>query len=130
LVEAVDVGPTLAELSGIEVPAHWEGTSMAPLLANPDRSWKKAAFSRDSTQLDGISAQGYSVRTQDWRYTEWISDGKRVGRELYDHRREALETHNVAAQPANAETVAELSGLLARGEGWQEVRERLQRDRE
>ena len=130
LVEAVDVGPTLAELSGFDVPRHWEGTSMVPLIADPARAWKTAAFSRDRAELDGVSAQGYSVRTKDWRYTEWISDGKLVDRELYDHRQEAMETRNVAEHAANAEIVAELSRLLAKGEGWQEVRQRLDRDNE
>jgi arylsulfatase A-like enzyme len=130
LVETVDVAPTLAELCGLDVPRHWEGASMVPLIADPDRPWKTAAFSRNTAKVDRIPAQGYSVRTRNWRYTEWISDSKVIGRELYDHRRDAMETRNVAEHPANAQVVAELSMLLARGEGWREVRQRLQRGNE
>ncbi len=45
LVELIDMYPTLCELAGIELPAHLEGQSFAPLLEVPDREWKKAAFS-------------------------------------------------------------------------------------
>lgn len=46
LVELVDMFPTLCELAGLEQPEHLEGTSFAPLLDNPNQSWKLAVFSQ------------------------------------------------------------------------------------
>ncbi|GAL63557.1 choline-sulfatase [Algibacter lectus] len=46
LVELVDIYPTLCELAGIEQPSHLEGQSFMPLLSNPNREWKSAAFSQ------------------------------------------------------------------------------------
>ena len=46
LVELIDMYPTLCELAGVELPDHLEGTSFVPLLAQPHRDWKQAAFSQ------------------------------------------------------------------------------------
>ena len=46
LVELVDIFPTLCELCGLSIPPRLEGHSFAPLLSNPNLSWKKAAFSQ------------------------------------------------------------------------------------
>lgn len=49
LIELVDIYPSLAELAGINIPKHVEGTSFIPLLKNPKAEWKKAAFSQFPT---------------------------------------------------------------------------------
>ena len=46
LVELVDMYPTLCDLAGIEEPAHLEGISFAPLIQDPSKPWKTAAFSQ------------------------------------------------------------------------------------
>jgi iduronate 2-sulfatase len=46
LVELVDMYPTLADLAGLEIPKHVEGTSFKPLITNPETKWKTAAFSQ------------------------------------------------------------------------------------
>lgn len=46
LVELIDMYPTLCELAGVNLPKHLEGTSFVPLLAQPHRNWKQAAFSQ------------------------------------------------------------------------------------
>jgi iduronate 2-sulfatase len=46
LVELIDMYPTLCDLAGLEKPSHLEGHSFAALLEDPQREWKKAAFSQ------------------------------------------------------------------------------------
>jgi len=49
LVELVDIYPTLCDLAGVIPPNHLEGHSFAPLLDDPKRRWKSAAFSQFPT---------------------------------------------------------------------------------
>ena len=110
LVEFVDIYPTLADLAGLPLPAHLEGTSFKPLLDDPDRAWKSAAFSQyPRTRNDGL--MGYSMRTDRYRFTVWVDrkDHTKVDAiELYDHQTDPQENTNVAKAPANAELVAKL----------------------
>jgi iduronate 2-sulfatase/deleted-in-malignant-brain-tumors protein 1 len=66
LVELIDIFPSITELAGLEVPpmcpeednkllACVEGTSVTPLLTNPDQQWKKAAFSQYSRPSGGMT---------------------------------------------------------------------------
>jgi len=100
-VELVDLYPTLADLCGLPIPQGLEGLSLVPLLRNPDGPWKKCAF----TYIRG----GKSLRTERWRYSEW---GGPKSAELYDHDADPCEFTNLAKDPAHAETVKELSGLM------------------
>jgi iduronate 2-sulfatase len=106
-VELLDLYPTLAGLCGLAAPAHLEGASLAPLLAEPGRAWERPAF----TQLVRLDFHGWSVRTERWRYTEW--DGGAVGRELYDHASDPGEHVNLAEDPEHAATAAELAARIA-----------------
>ncbi len=106
LVEFLDIYPTLAELCDLPAPANLQGRSFGPLLDDPRRPWKNAAF----TQVQRGPVAGYSVRTERWRYSEW-DEGKQ-GAELYDHRRDPGEYKNLAQDPKYTGTVTELRKLL------------------
>ncbi len=110
LVEFVDIYPTLAELGGLPRPAHLQGDSLVPLLQNPAAPGKTAAFSQ--FERPG-KVTGYSIRTERWRYTQWLKpDGERVAEELYDHEADPAETRNAAADPAHAEVIQDLRRQL------------------
>ena len=85
---------------------------MVPLLENPQRQWKKAAFS----QFPRSNAMGYSMRTDRYRYTEWrnLKSGEILGQEIYDHDHDPNENRNIAADGKNAKLAAKLSAMLAR----------------
>ena len=113
LVELVDVYPTLSELCGLPLPDHLEGTSFAPLIENPKRPWKSAAFS----QYRRGGTTGYSMRTERYRYTEWQNPrtGEVAARELYDHTVDPDENQNLATDPSRADLIDRLSAKLAAG---------------
>ncbi len=120
LVEFVDIYPTLAEVCRLPAPAGVEGHSFAPLLGDPARPWKAAAFSQyPRPGGPGVGPlMGYAVRSDTHRYVEWRKrdGGEVVARELYDHRIDAAEDQNVAADAANRDVVAGLARRLA--DGW------------
>ncbi len=105
-VEFVDLYPTLAELTGLKPPTNLAGQSLKPLLDDPQAKWDKPAF----TQVWRGGFAGHSVRTERWRYTEW-NDGAN-GAELYDHDSDPHEFTNLASDPKQVATVAELKALV------------------
>ena len=107
-VELLDLYPTLADLCGLDAPKSLEGDSLRPLLKNPDTpSWNKPAV----TQIwHSKKAWGYSIRTERYRYTEWLEG--RAGRELYDHQNDPSEVHNLAMTDEYREQVKNLSSML------------------
>jgi arylsulfatase A-like enzyme len=99
----VDLYPTLAELAGLQPKGPLDGVSLVPMLRDLSATVKDAAF----TQV----RNGYSVRTDRWRYTEW-ADGEQ-GTQLYDMDKDPGETTNLAQDGRQATTVAELKARLA-----------------
>lgn len=109
-VELVDLYPTLAELCNVSAPAGYEGTSLRPLLADPKSVWRKAAYTMVQRNVEGKPVFGRSVRTEQYRYTEW--DEGRQGTELYDHQTDPHEYRNHAGESKFVETVVGLKRLL------------------
>jgi iduronate 2-sulfatase len=103
LAELVDLYPTLAALAGLKPSGSLDGASLAPMLDDPAATVKDAAF----TQV----RNGYSVRTERWRYIEW--EGGKEGAQLYDMQADPAETTNLAADDRHAATVSELRARLA-----------------
>jgi iduronate 2-sulfatase len=109
-VGLVDIFPTLAELCGVKTPANVQGQSLAPILKTPSLSGRGWALSQVTRGGRRAGVFGYTLRTPQWRYTEW--DQGHEGRELYDHAKDPLELTNLADKPAYADRIAELSGML------------------
>lgn len=117
IVEMLDIYPTIAELCGLKVPDYLHGSSFVPLLKNPEMSWREAAISevgrwternplnRDSANWNS-KLMGKSVRTDEWRYTEW-GDGD-FGRELYNHQSDQGEFKNLSNQVELKSTMQQL----------------------
>ncbi len=129
LTEFVDIYPTLCEMAGFNVPEHLQGTSMVPLIEDPDIEWKSAAYSQfllgrygRTTTIEG-EQMGYAIRTDRYRYVEWYNwlgeqktKGDFLRAELYDHQTDAQENKNLAEDSEYKNIVELLSKQL--NEGW------------
>lgn len=130
ITELVDMFPSLCELAGLETPDYMQGTSFVPLIENPERPWKSAAFSqfhrRPKHSADGNRYMGYSINTSEYHYIEWYTWNTKTGtrgvlksKELFDRENDPHETVNVAADPKFSKVVQKLSEQLA--DGWKKA---------
>jgi choline-sulfatase len=103
LAELIDLYSTLAELCVLQTPAFLRGVSLVPTLSDPSQQPRTGAL----TQL----TNGYSLRTDRYRYTEWGPDG-RDGVELYDHQADPHEMTNLANRPDLADVKLALAQAL------------------
>lgn len=165
-VEFVDIFPTLVEASGFDplpvcptdsarTPLCTEGSSLFDLMKTtttasrssvpdgrnrtPPRRTTRKGFAFSQYPRRGFSVMGYSIRTDRFRYTEWIRHvirdrppGDTPSRlrivhavELYDHRRDPDETVNVADDPSYARHQAQLSRALQAGWRWALTSDRI-----
>lgn len=95
LVELVDVFPTISELAGLPIHRQCEGNSFVPVLADPDRPWKRAVFARQG-HMDAVITPRYA-------YTAFRGGD---GAMAYDLVEDPVETRNLVRDPAHADTVA------------------------
>ena len=107
-VELLDMYPTIVDYAGYKVPGNLDGISLRPLLTDPGAAWDRPAV---TIVFHAPDAQGFSLRTQRWRYTEWM-DGD-AGIELYDHDKDPDEIANLSKDPDYAEIRAKLHRQLA-----------------
>jgi len=96
IVETVDIYPTIAGICGLTPPDSAVGTSLVPLLRNPQAPGKSHTFSRIRSTR--------SVRTDDWRLINL-----NAADDLYDLANFEYETTNVSgSQPGVASDLAAL----------------------
>jgi len=116
LVESVDLYPTLCDLTGIGRPRfsvdndgssfRLHGSSLVPLMKDPDTKWKPAIFSR--------YLNGDSIRTERYAYTEFVDDHDQIlSAMLYDLKHDPDENYNIV--DFNPELQKQLSELLGQG---------------
>lgn len=131
--EFVDLFPTLVEAAALpeiplcpkssrQVAVCHEGASLVPLMKNPRDPWKRVAFSQFPRAGNYM---GYSVRTEQYRYTEWVKFigqpfyrpvwSQNVGVELYDHKIDPEENYNRAHDITYTQITKQLSKTLRAG---------------
>ncbi len=109
-VGLIDLYPTLTELCGVQAPKNLQGQSLVPMLKDASALGRGWALSQVQRGKNSEPIFGYSLRTPDWRYTEW--DSGKEGRELYDHINDPLEQTNLADAPNQKDRIAEFSKTM------------------
>jgi iduronate 2-sulfatase len=104
LVELIDLYPTVADLCGLEVPARLQGKNIAPLLDDPAREVRDAAFS--------ANGKGFLLREDRWAYLQYGEDAA-GGRELFDMLTDPKQYTNLVGAAEHQATVARLQARVA-----------------
>ena len=115
LVEFVDLLPTISELANLPAPTPASGKSFASVVNNSGLSHKEYAFSQYPRTRNGISAMGYSVRSRNWRYTQWRNrdSGEVLTEELYDLNESAYEQVNLAKREEHSAKLVKLRNIIS-----------------
>lgn len=101
-VNLLDLYPTLAEMTGLEVPVKQvEGENLRPLLS-------KLTSDSPTPSVTTYGQNNHAVRDTRYRYIRY-ADGSE---ELYDHSNDPAEWTNLALNPAHKDTKARLAKWL------------------
>jgi len=103
--QLLDIFPTLLELTGLPADPTQEGHSLVPLLTDPQADWSNVS-------LSSFGKGNYAVRSEHYRYIRYL-DGSE---ELYDHREDPHEWHNLAKQKDLEAVIAEHRRHLPKNE--------------
>mgnify|MGYP001817476935 CR=1 FL=1 len=109
MTELVDIYPTLAELCGLEPPAGLDGTSLVPVLKNPETDVKEAAYTVMTRTVKGKDFLGKALHYKNWRYTEWYTPDEN---ELYDLSKDPNEYNNLADNPEYEDLIRDLREMM------------------
>ncbi len=101
IVEAVDLFPTLCELTGLEIPNHVQGRSFTPLLRDKPHPIRENALTENPYRK--------VLATKRWRYVANI-DGQED--ELYDLERDPWELQNRIHDPEYADVARRMLRTL------------------
>ncbi|MEM7602589.1 MAG: sulfatase [Verrucomicrobiota bacterium] len=125
IVEYIDLFPTLSELSGLPTPTGIDGKSFVSVLTGRAGTFRPAALTqtcRPWNRKVPIEQMGYSLRTADYRYTQWIDAQSQaiLSEEIYDLRSDLYQRTNQINHPGFQEAIVKHRQLLAseRGRPW------------
>lgn len=100
-VSLIDIYPSLIELCGLPAVKGLEGTSLIPQFNNPDQP-------RSEPAVTTWYYKNHSVRDLNFRYIQY-RDGSE---ELYDHRSDPNEHHNLADNPGYTSVLKNLAAHI------------------
>ncbi|MBO4298563.1 MAG: sulfatase-like hydrolase/transferase, partial [Clostridia bacterium] len=115
LVSLIDVPPTILDLAGLEIPAHYRGHSLVRLAEGDARDWPDAVYAQISE-----AENARTVRTKDWKYSVFAPrfdineayPALYVEEKLYDLNKDPYENDNLIRDPAYASVRAQMRERL------------------
>ena len=110
LCQQMDLGPTILELAGVEVPESLEARSLLPALEG--RAWEERDHVFAEQARDGILTGTEfmtMVRSRDWKLVHFLDEPHG---QLFDLTADPNEVNDLWEDPTGAEKKAELLAVL------------------
>jgi N-acetylglucosamine-6-sulfatase len=105
----IDVAPTLLELAGAPVPAHVQGTSLLPVLNDPDAPGRRAWLVENYKEFPYNAPTYQGVRTERFLYVEYAGG---FAPTLHDVARDPRQQRNLLGTPEGDRVLPELRETL------------------
>ncbi|MGB7325411.1 MAG: sulfatase [Rubripirellula sp.] len=103
----VDLAPTILAATGIDVPETMQGSDMSPLyLSDENPTWRDEFFYEHPMLMStNFIPQSEALVRKNWKYFYWAEFDRE---QLFDLKNDPIEEHDLAANPAHAEKLAEM----------------------
>jgi len=107
----IDIAPTILALAGVAIPEAMQGRDLTPLLrGDGEDHWRtdwyyEHVFGAQFAERPIVASEG--VREDDWKYIRYPGLDPPY-EQLFDLRHDRGETRNLAADPAQAETLSRM----------------------
>jgi choline-sulfatase len=137
-VSLLDLFPTTCALAGLPIPVGLDGVDLSSLLDDPTSTNSPRQFVPSATYRYGVrinrgqtpdeapNAAWRCVQDRRWKYVE-VERGATL---LFNLENDPLESHNLAAEPEQAERCVRMRAWLYEGFSWEQVHVQLTADRE
>jgi arylsulfatase A-like enzyme len=108
----LDLAPTLLDLAGAPLPAHFQGRSLMQLVGNPDAPWR-SDWLYEYYEFPGNEQVRpcRGVRTERYKYIHYFTAPEEF--ELYDLSADPAELSNLYGDPGHADLSRTLAARLA-----------------
>ena len=96
MVLNVDVTPTILSLAGVDVPERYQGESLTSFYGGDPQEWRSSIFCEHRLENNDLLPKTECYRDGTWKFIRYEDQPDLL--ELYNHREDFNEIHNLALQ--------------------------------
>mgnify|MGYP006351908009 FL=1 len=111
MIQNIDVAPTVLEVAGLQLPKHFHGRSILPLLQGKEVVWRDKIFYEYYWEFDFPQTPTmHGVRTDRYKLIRY--HGIWDTNEFYDLQEDPNEMNNLIASPEHQALIEELTASI------------------